>query len=216
MIEYLLFDLDDTVYPKSSGLGEAMNSLMTDFVADYRGVSTEEAAQLRKQSRDNHGTTLAWLIGDHGLTDVESFLEAVHPADLSGWLDDDMVRDIQNTLSQIDLQASILTKSPGEHAERVLSRLGIRGRFDYVFDLRHNGFQGKPARAAYTRALAKIGVEAEHTLFVDDVIQYLLPFRELGGRIVHMSPSARTPLNIPSIRTLGELASHINPERGDR
>ncbi len=35
--------------------------------------------------------------------------------------------------------------------------------------------------------MIELGIGPESTLFVDDMVQYLLPFRDLGGMIVHMS-----------------------------
>ena len=39
-------------------------------------------------------------------------------------------------------------------------------------------YQGKPLRSAYARALDRIGRSPGEVLFADDLLEYLLPFRE--------------------------------------
>ena len=213
MITYLLFDLDNTLYPASCGLGTEMNRRMSLFVAEYLGVDLPAANELRREARTRHGTTLSWLRAERGLTDVDRYMETVHPYDLSPWITAEHAREARSVLSEIDLPAAVLTNGPREHAERVLDRLGIADRFDRLFDLRGNNFEGKPARSAYVRALDALSITAESTLFVDDVVQYLLPFRDLGGMIVHMrSPESATP-EIPGITTLRDLVPIIYPSR---
>jgi putative hydrolase of the HAD superfamily len=216
MIEYVLFDLDNTLYPSSAGLGDEMNRRMTRFVAGHLGVDLDAAAELRREARTRYGTTLAWLRQEHGLLDVEPYMEAIHPADLSPWITDEHAEEAQEVLQQIDVPAAILTNGPREHAERVLQRLGISDRFERLFDLRSNGFEGKPARSAYTRVTAELAIRPASTLFVDDMVQYLLPFRDLGGQIVHMAISGPTAAEIPTIRRLRDLVPIVYPDRSRR
>lgn len=210
MIDYLLFDLDNTLYPRNSGLGDEINRRMSIFVSEFLEVSVDEAVALRSANLHAHGTTLKWLVSQHNLTDIEPFLLAVHPQDLGRWITPDMIHDTQATLDAVDLPASILTNAPREHAERVLHHLGVADRFEQMVDIRENGFSGKPAPQAYQRAVAKAGARIEHTLFIDDVLQYLLPFRDLGGEVVHITTdtSAGSEIgesSIPSIERLSDL-----------
>ncbi|MBU8913144.1 MAG: pyrimidine 5'-nucleotidase [Spirochaetales bacterium] len=209
MIQYLLLDLDNTVYPESSGLGRFMGARMGEFMVRHLDVSHERAVELRRSGLARHGTTLKWLIQEHDLTEIEEFIEFVHPTNLGEFLTDEDRRAAQDTLDEIDLPASILTNAPKEHAERVLRWLGIRGRFEHVFDIRFNSLAGKPALSAYSRALENAGAEPGSTLFADDVLQYLLPFRDLGGHAVHVAAeSAREP-GISTIGSIAELVSII-------
>ncbi len=216
MIEYLLFDIDNTLYPASCGLGEEMNRRMTGFVASHLEIDLASADSLRAAARRRYGTTLAWLQAEHDLDDVDPYMEAVHPADLSRWITDDHATTAREALEQIDLPASVLTNGPAEHARRVLDRLGLSGRFERVFDLRSNDYVGKPDREVYLRAARELELRFESTLFVDDVVQYLLPFRDLGGLIVHMSDQDSEAPSIPRISDLRELASIIHPQGSRR
>lgn len=213
MIRYVLFDVDDTLYPASSGLGHELGRRMVEFTARHLGVGRERAGALIAEGRRRHGTTLSWLCAEADLQSPEPFIEAIHPADLSPWITDDHAREAREALDAIDLPAAVLTNGPREHAQRVLERLGISDRFERVFDLRENGFVGKPARHAYRRALDELSLDATTTLFVDDVVQYLLPFRDLGGRIVHMTTPGSANGEVPSVTSLRDLVRIIYPGR---
>ncbi|MFW6313465.1 MAG: HAD family hydrolase [Spirochaetota bacterium] len=212
MIDYLLFDLDNTLYPASCGLGLEMNRRMSVFVADYLDVDLATAEELRRAARERYGTTLGWLRAEHALEDVDPYMDAVHPENLTPWITDAHADEAQSVLGEIDLPAAILTNGPREHAERVLERLGIARRFDRLFDLRENNFEGKPAISAYRKVLDELAIRPESTLFVDDMVQYLLPFRDLGGMIVHMSASGSAMPQIPAINTLRDLVHIIYPK----
>ena len=212
MIRYLLLDLDNTLYPATTGLGEEMDKRMTDFVADQLSVSPAEAQTLRRQNVRLHGSTLRWLSESVGV-DLEQYLEAVHPSDPETWIGPEHSIAAQDTLNRIDMPASILTNSPREHAERVLECLGVRNRFEYLFDLRWSGFTGKPAQTVYERALESTGVSADETLLVDDVLQYLLPFRSLGGHVVQICAGACGGATVPRIGALHELIPFLGLRR---
>jgi putative hydrolase of the HAD superfamily len=187
MLKYILFDLDNTLYPKSSGLDKEVNRRMTEFTAGYLKVSREEAQRLRETRAIPFGTTLKWLTGDCNLSDPEDFLRAVHPEDLSPFFGPNP--KLREMLAAIRLPRAILTNSPREHALRVLRRLEIEDQFSRIFDIRYNGFRGKPEKTTYKKVLAGLGLEAAEVLFIDDMPRYLLPFRELGGQVLLIDES---------------------------
>jgi putative hydrolase of the HAD superfamily len=212
MIRYLLFDLDNTLYPASCGLGLEMDTRMTNYVADELGLDHDAALRQRRLNARLHGSTLRWLLTE-GMVDVERFLAAVHPRDIGNWLSMAHADQAQAVMSNIDLPASILTNAPKEHAERVLAFLGIRDHFEYIFDVRATNYTGKPAESAYLYALNHIGAAPRETLLVDDVLQYLVPFRHLGGHVVHLSATGPNDPDMPTIRSLRELIPIVNAER---
>lgn len=212
MIEYLFVDLDNTLYPKTSGLGRFMGDRMGDYVAQHLDLPPTKATEMRRDGLARHGTTLRWLVEEYALDDVEQFIDYVHPKDLNEFLTEKDRQTAQKVLREIGLPASVITNSPLEHAERVLDWLGLKNRFEHIFDLRFNGFAGKPDKAVYRRALDTVGHAAERTLFADDVLQYLLPFRDLGGYAVHIAAeSAGEPgiITIGSIAELADIVEHL-------
>jgi len=215
VIDYLLLDLDNTLYPRSSGLGRFMGERMGEFVVRHLDVPLDAANTLRRAGLARYGTTLKWLMTEHSLTDIEGFIEFVHPRDLGGFLTPADRETAQQTLDALALPASILTNAPSEHAEMVLDWLGIRDRFEHVFDIRFNGFTGKPEPAVYRRALKIAGRQPGTTLFADDVLQYLLPFRDLGGYAVHISDESAQEPGILTAGSVGELANVISELRSN-
>jgi len=186
-LRYLLLDLDKTVYPAESTLGSEIDRRMTSFVAKRLGVSTAQAHELRSRSFPRYGSTIRWLMEEHGLKDPEHFLQSSHPSDVASYLPPDP--GLRGVIESIPLPKSILTNAISEHAERVLSFYGIRDLFERVFDLRFNGYRGKPLPEVYRKVLAELGRAPGEVLFVDDYPIYLAPFRELGGHVLLVDPA---------------------------
>jgi putative hydrolase of the HAD superfamily len=205
-LRYLLLDLDKTVYPASSTLSREIDDRMTGFVARTLGVSMDEAHLARTESFPRYGSTIRWLMEEHGLEDPETFLGHTHPEPVGPFLVPDP--RVRAALDAIPLPASILTNAPLEHAERVLDFYGIRSRFEQVFDLRFNGYRGKPDPDAYRRVLDAIRHRAEDVLFVDDYPAYLAPFLELGGRVLLMAADG-SGNGYPRIASIHELPAYI-------
>lgn len=181
-LDYILFDLDNTLYPESSGIQAEIHRRMTLQVAHHLGVALEEAEELKKHGYKTHGTTLRWLQVEKGLTEskIQSFLEEVHPANPEQFLTLDPKLD--EMLSSLPVPLAVLTNSPMLHAERILATLGIGHRFTHVFDLVFNGLEGKPHANAYYRCLKVLDTSPERVLFIDDVPGYLDGFKRLGGK----------------------------------
>jgi putative hydrolase of the HAD superfamily len=208
---YLLSDLDETLYPASCGLMQAVSVRMTAFVKEYLRVSEEEAASIRRRLRLVHGTTLTGLMREYGLEVAEQYLAYTHDVPVESFLEADP--RLAAALSSISLPKSVLTNSPLEHAERVLKRLGVRPLFERVFDLRFNGYTGKPDAGVYARALGELGRRAEEVLMVDNHLDYLAPFRAMGGSVLLIDENGSTgdgsSDGVPRLRDIKELPAYL-------
>ena len=180
-LSYVLVDLDNTIYPASSGLLDEIGERMTECVAKLFDVPWDEAAALRSGYRVKYGATLTGLLAEGGLKDAEAYLEAVHPKDLSPFLSKDP--DLLQVLASIALPLAILTNSPAEHARRVVAFLAADRYFRHIFDIRYNAFEGKPSKQLYRKVLKAIDRKADEVLLVDDHVDYLESFRDLGGKV---------------------------------
>jgi putative hydrolase of the HAD superfamily len=208
---YLLSDLDETLYPSSCGLMQAVSARMSLFVAQYLKVGAEEAAGIRRRLRLTYGTTLTGLMREYGLQVAEQYLAFTHDVPVESFLSADP--QLSAALSSIPLPKAVLTNSPLEHAERVLVRLGIRRLFERIFDLRFNAFTGKPDLGVYRRALGELGRSAPEVLLVDNHLDYLAPFRSMGGQVLlidengEAGPGLRD--GIPSLRDIKQLPAYL-------
>lgn len=204
MLRYLLLDLDNTLYSESFGLERAVFQRMAAYTGAFLGISPAEATARRRALPTAYGTTLEWLMRDHGFTDVEAYFAAVHPEGEEGPLSPDPALGV--LLDSIDLPMAVFTNAPKEHAERILTRLGIRERFEAIYDVRFNNLRGKPHPEAAQRVCAACGVEPQDALFVDDLPSYVEGFIAAGGRgILFDELDRHGKLGLRRIRSLKEL-----------
>jgi putative hydrolase of the HAD superfamily len=209
-VTYLLFDLDETLYPSSSGIVNEISRRMTRYVSRYLNLDEHSAARIRRDLSRRHGTTLTGLMSEHNFNDPESYLEFAHPIDVERYLHKDP--ELVATLRSIALPKSILTNAPAEHARRILKYLEIEGFFERIFDIRMSAFRGKPERGVYLRVLAELEREASEVLFIDNRLDYLLGFRQIGGRVVWVadrSMEAEAGPGIPRIDHVKELPAFL-------
>ncbi|OHE57460.1 MAG: pyrimidine 5'-nucleotidase [Treponema sp. RIFOXYC1_FULL_61_9] len=212
MIRYVLFDLDNTLYPSDSGMEEDAMQRIGDFVARHLGVSFEEGRTRRNARIDGYGTTLEWLIAEQGLEDVEGYYAVVHPDGEEEGLSPDPA--LRSFLESLPVKASVLTNAPLEHAERVLRKLDLEGVFEHIFDIRWNGLRGKPAESAFRKVLSAIGSSPEETLFVDDAPSYVEGYLRIGGAGVLLDELDRHPrTKIPRIRSITEISRFLQDAR---
>jgi len=179
---FVLFDLDNTLYPASAGVLPEMNRRIGRFVADFFDVPMDEAERLRRIRPDRYGTTLQWLRICHGLTDPEPFIDAVHPADMAAFVEPDP--ELRDFLGRLAADFVLFTNSPREHAERTLDALDLADLFPRIWDLRRLGYRGKPHRCAYERVLGDLGLRPQDAILVDDSPANIAGFRNLGGRVL--------------------------------
>jgi putative hydrolase of the HAD superfamily len=208
MPSLLLFDLDNTLYPESSGMDRDITRRMIEYVASYLGMSVEEARAFRHERTRKYGTTLEWLTMEQGFSDPESYFAAVHPEGEEYCIaPNPSLGPILDSMPQCK---AVLTNSPLEHAQRILRKLGVADRFDAVYDIRFNGLKGKPHAEAYRRACSSSGFGVEDTVFVDDMPKYVRGFLDIGGRAVLVDEGGRFEAEgLVSVHSLAQLPALV-------
>ncbi len=187
-ISAILFDLDNTLYPASSGLMESVDVRITEYVQRLLGLDGAQALALRRGYFAEYGTTLRGLQHHHDI-DPEDYLTYVHDVALELFLASDA--ELDHLLSEIVATKAIFTNAPAEYARRVLAVLGIERHFAQVFDIRFFGFQPKPEPAGYRQALDALGVAGEETILIEDTPQNLAPARALGMTTILVGDAPR-------------------------
>lgn len=185
---FIFFDLDNTLYPASSGVLQEMNRRIGIYCAEYFGIEEDEANNKRKGQHHAFGTTLQWLRVCHGLMDPEPYIKAIHPVNMEDFVEPNP--QLRSFISALPKDYVLLTNSPMEHALRTLKALDLADLFPRIWDLRRMGYRGKPQREAYEMVLGDLGLKASETILVDDNSANLDGFRELGGQVlpVHEEP----------------------------
>ena len=172
----LVFDLDNTLYPASSGLMQAVGARMRQFMRNVTGLGDAENDLLRAQYLQTYGTTLAGLEANYQI-DSEAFLHFVHDVDHQRYIA--YYAELDQMLTRMPQPKLIFTNGTVEHAAVTLDVLGVRHHFDTVLDLRAFGMRPKPQAAAYER-LAQALPAGCPALYVDDRPGNLIPAAELG------------------------------------
>lgn len=126
----LLFDLDDTLYPLSSGLAVACRQNIEDYMVEKLGIEKSKINDLCNLCYKNYGTTMAGLraIGyDFDYDDYHSFVHGRLPYEN---LKPDPV--LRSLLLSLPFRKVIFTNADKVHASKALSRLGLEGCFEGI------------------------------------------------------------------------------------
>ena len=83
-------------------------------------------------------------------------------------------------LRSIPLTKVIFTNATVEHAQNVLSILGIADQFADIIDVRRVEYVSKPNAAAYDRLLNILHAAGDECILIEDSARNLLPGKALG------------------------------------
>jgi putative hydrolase of the HAD superfamily len=128
----LFFDLDDTLYPASTGLWKAIKERMNIYMRDRMGIPEEQVPTLREQYFKMYGTTLRGLQARHNV-DVEDFLAFVHDLPLKDYLTPNPTQ--REVIASLPSRKLIFTNADVNHARRVLTALQLNDLFDAIVDV---------------------------------------------------------------------------------
>jgi putative hydrolase of the HAD superfamily len=184
-MQVLLLDLDETLYPRGSGVLERIDARINAYLREKVGIPAAEVDALRRHLRDAHGTTMRGLEIRYAV-DVEDYLACVHHVDLS-----DLLRPapaLGALLSRLPGRKAVFTNAPRHHAEQVLRLLDLGQAFEAVLTLEDLSLRPKPDPAAYRAVTERLGVAAQDCTFVDDTRGNLLEAGRLGMRTVWLAP----------------------------
>ena len=205
-VEAWVFDLDNTLYPADCNLFSQIDRRMGEFIANSFGVPLEEAQALRETYYYEHGTTLAGLVRLHGVS-PQAFLDYVHDIDLSGVA---ACPELAAALDALPGRKFIFTNGSRKHAEAVVTRLGVDGRFTEIFDIHALEYiHPKPTREAYERFVRASSVVPHHTAMFDDLPNNLETAHALGMTTVLVHGLTDHPQH-QAIAGRTELPAHIH------
>jgi putative hydrolase of the HAD superfamily len=185
-VDTWLFDLDNTLYPASSGFMAEIERRMTDYVQRVTRLPREEAYALQKKYLAEHGLTLRGLMQHHGVDPAE-FHAIFHDLSLEALAHDP---DLVLAIARLPGRRLIFTNADDIHAERVLERLGLADLFEDVFHIGSFDYTPKPDPAPFARMAAEHDVAPAATAFFEDSERNLAPAAQLGMTTVLVGPHA--------------------------
>ena len=175
-VDAWIFDLDNCLYPASTGLFPLIDERMGAYIARLLGVDAVEAKRIQKAHFHEHGTTLAGLMKEHDV-DPHHFLDDVHDIAL-----DRVGRDerLVAALAKLPGRKFVFTNGDAPYARRVLDRIGIGNAFDGLHDIHESELKPKPDGHGYRLLLDRFAIDPTRAAMVEDMAQNLKPAKALG------------------------------------
>jgi putative hydrolase of the HAD superfamily len=146
----LFFDLDDTLYPASTGLWHAIKERMNLFMRDRLCIPEAEIPALREQYFKTYGTTLRGLQQHHSV-DTADYLAYVHDLPLEKFLKPNPV--VRDVLASLPSRKLIFTNADVPHAQRVLAALKLDDLFETIVDVNAIAPYCKPMPESFAIAM---------------------------------------------------------------
>ena len=208
-LRYALFDLDNTLYAKSSGLMVEIGNRINRYMVERLGIEEEEVSRRRVAFLKKWGTTLNALRRGY-CVDPDEFLDYVHDIPLNRYLQKDPLLD--RMLHRLKLRKIVFTNADARHARRVLSQTGILQHIEMIFDIHMLDFINKPDRRAYLRILDFIGARPEECILIEDSPSNIQTAKELGMVTVMVGNENQVDgahYHIQSVTDFADLLSKI-------
>ena len=184
-----VFDLDHTLYPASSQLFSQLDVKMEAFLMRELNIGQPQAARLRHEYWQNHGTTLAGLMHHHG-TDPHAYLEEVQQIDFSVLTPNPALR---RAVAALPGRKIVFTNGSRAYAQKATAALGLTGVFESHFGIDDALFVCKPAPQAFDTVFAKAGLALKQAAMFEDDPRNLATPHALGLKTVLVGPPKTAP-----------------------
>ena len=175
-MKYLLLDLDGVCYGKHNNYSlekvfGQVSQRMTMFISERLKIDMEEAKKLQTDYFYKYNTSLNGLMIHHDIP-PEEFLRYVHTIDLSFMKEDKVMR---NELEKLDMEKFIFTNGSAEHAQNILTHLGIYDLFgrERIFDIQDAQYIPKPEAQTFDLMVKKFGINPKKTIYIEDIAKNL-------------------------------------------
>jgi putative hydrolase of the HAD superfamily len=215
-VRFLLFDLDETLYPTSTGVFNELRGRIGMYMQERQGIPPDEVSSLRLSYLERYGTTLRGLQTHHDV-DTEEYLQYVHDFDVSAYLQPNP--DLERALGSLRQEKIVFTNATTEYAQRVLQVLGIAHHFRRTFDIRAVRFHCKPDPRSYDIVLEALRASGPECLLIEDKAVNLRGGKDVGMHtlLVGRGPGTGDHIDfaIDDIVQVGEIV-RILERRADR
>jgi putative hydrolase of the HAD superfamily len=188
MLECILFDLDNTLYPKSLGIFDMVVERIRHYMEKRMGFEKNLARELRQEYIQKYGSTLRGLM-IHQNINPEDYLEYVHDVGVEEKVSPNPA--LAELLRAIPVDKAIFTSGHRPHALRVLRCLGVEQYFPRIFDITFTRYIPKPNPEPYGQVLESLGIEGLACMMIEDLPANLKPAKEMGMTTVLVDQDLR-------------------------
>jgi pyrimidine 5'-nucleotidase len=148
----LFFDLDDTLYPASSGLWEAIRQRINLYMHEVLAIPWEDVPNLRRKFFEEYGTALRGLEANYPVR-REDYLAFVHDLPLRDYIRPNP--ELNAVLKDLSTRKLIFTNADAAHAQRVMDVLEVAPYFDGIVDINDMDPFCKPMPESFQRAIQR-------------------------------------------------------------
>ena len=179
-VDTWVFDLDDTLYPRSVDLHGQMRDRVVTFIANHMKIDRAAAEAVHFDYFGRFGSTLQAMVQLHGVS-PHAFLDWVHDIDLSVLVHND---DLIDALRALPGRRIIFTNAPRGHATSALKAMGMADLFEAIASIEDSEFIGKPNLSAFSGFFDAHGVDPKTAAMFEDRPGNLLVPHQLGMKTV--------------------------------
>lgn len=197
----LLFDLDDTLYPLSSGINLACRKNIEDYMLKYLPIEESEVPRMCLELYREYGTTMAGLKALGYEFDNDEFHKYVHGNLPYETLKPDIV--LRNLLLSMPQRKIIFTNSDRAHVIRALNKLGLEDCFEGVIcfetlnavdnPMSKPRILCKPLVESFEAAISIANLDPTRTIFFDDSVRNIASGKAAGLHTVIVGRSDLVP-----------------------
>lgn len=209
----IFFDLDETLYPSSTGLWALIRERINVYMRDRMNLPPDEIPSLREQYFRQYGTTLRGLQANHQV-DMNDYLAFVHDIPLMDYLQPNPA--LRRMLEGIAIRKVIFTNADSAHAGRVVAALGLDGCFDTVIDVYAMAPFCKPMPEAFRLAMGQVGEsDPRNCILLDDIPGTVRAANEFGFTAILVGEKGASPdgakylLNLTDLPTLTSIWGNV-------
>eukprot|EP00834_Sanchytrium_tribonematis_P007545 NODE_698_length_4656_cov_1.141321.p2 type:complete len:225 gc:universal NODE_698_length_4656_cov_1.141321:3549-4223(+) len=193
-----LFDVDNTLYHHSKGVGK----LMADKIIEYcktLGYSYKESADLSLRYYIDYGLAIRGFVKHHNIDPLDYDLKVDQSLPLDGLIKEDV--ELRNILMKCNQKRWVFTNAARPHCIRVLKLLNVSDCFSGITHCKYENpnFYCKPDVEYYYEVLKESNYDGQETIyFVDDSLKNCKRGQELGWKVCHVLtgdyPDQTTPM----------------------
>lgn len=204
----VFFDLDDTLYPESTGLWHAIKERMNIYMRERMGFAPDDVPRLREKYFREYGTTLRGLQANHKMN-VDDFLAFVHDLPLGDYLTPNPT--LRSIIASLPTRNLIFTNADVSHARRVLAALQLEGLFDGVVDVNAVAPYCKPMPESFKIAMDAAGeTDPARCVMIDDIHRTTRAARDFGLFAILYGQDAPHPDADASLADWNNLPALLN------
>lgn len=193
-VDTLIFDVDDTLYPVSSGFSDHRNELVPKFMVENLGFESLEAAwELRQEYfKKYHSSNKGLLVADSDgrLPAGKHFSKDALD---TYWADNcqferylppnqSLLKILEELSTKTNLKLVLFSNSPRKYILKCCDAMQIRQFFadDRIFSLDEVLPSCKPEAAAFKKVLDAVGSTAERSVMFEDSMKNVRATKALG------------------------------------